>query len=44
MLSVCRMALEEGRESRKASWRKFETVNRNEKKKDPVTRVQRKEL
>lgn len=44
MLSVCRMALEEKREPKKASWRRFEIVNRNEKKKDPVTRIQRKEL
>lgn len=27
--------MEEGRESRKASWRKFEIVNRNKKKKGP---------
>ena len=35
MLSVHRMALEERRESKKASWRRFEIVNRNEKNKGP---------
>ena len=35
MPSFCRMALEEKREPKKALWRRFEIVNRNEKKKGP---------